>query len=86
MSNGGLEGSDALGSNLGEGGNTDVGGLGLHIGAGAIGSGVAVIGLEVSIVVLEVGKSTALPTTAATEAGLNTINELLLGEGEQHVR
>ena len=78
-----LEGSHGLGGDLGEGGNGDVGGLGLVVRAGTVGGGVSVVSLEVSIVAFEVGESASLPASVATHAGLNAVDELLLSEGKE---
>lgn len=53
------------------------------VSAGAISGGVFVVSLEVGVVGLVVGESASLPSTVATHAGLDAINELLLSEGEE---
>lgn len=83
LSNSGLESGNAVGSDLGVVGNKHGGSLGGVVNASTIGGSVGVVRLEVGVVALEVSESTCLPTAIATEAGLNAINELLLGEGEK---
>lgn len=83
LSNGGLKGCHAVGGSLSECGDVDGGGLGLIVNASAVGGGVSVVGFEVSVVALQVSESAGLPTTVATEAGLNAVDELLLGEGKE---
>jgi hypothetical protein len=80
---GGLEGTNALGGHLGEAGNTNVTGLTLVVAAGTVASGVGVSSLEVGVVFLEVAERAGLPTTVATLAGLDAVDELLLREGEE---
>ena len=55
----------------------------MSVGASSIGGSVSVVSLEVGVVGLVVGESARLPSTVATHAGLNAINELLLSEGEE---
>jgi len=55
----------------------------LLVGAGTISGGVLVVSLKVGVVGLVVGESASLPTTVATHAGLDAINELLLSEGKE---
>jgi hypothetical protein len=69
---------------MGEAGNANVRGVGGIKDAGTVCGAVgSVIRLEVGMVSWVVGKRAGLPATVATIAGLNTIDELLLREGEE---
>jgi len=53
------------------------------VSASSIGGSVGVVSLSHWVVGFVVVKGASLPTTVATHAGLNTVNKLLLGEGEK---
>lgn len=75
-----LERSVAVWSDFGVGGGADVGCLGGNVGASTIRGGVGVSVLKIGTMARIVVEGVALPAAVATEARLDTVDELLLRE------
>lgn len=83
---GSLEGRHGVLSNLDGASDIDVGvGIGSIVFARSLDGIVAVGGLGLGEVLLVVAEGEGLVTTIATEAGTDTVDELLLGEGEEFI-